>query len=230
VVESYRPEQAADDAAALQAPCHLLVLSARTEAALAARIEQLIAVLEQSDSPSLLAMSHTLLCGRQHFQHRCAIVAEDRESALYGLKQAVRRERLPNLFQGTVVRHFSGQKTLELYGNELLTRCDSLRNDPAKYQETLCALADLYCQGYQLDWQNLHASATPRRISLPTYPFATDRYWIEAVNEIATTNDFLPARKGNGFDELAYQKLLDKVAGNSLNIADAVNEAAKLLS
>jgi acyl transferase domain-containing protein/acyl carrier protein/SAM-dependent methyltransferase len=177
VVESYRPTQ--QDDAALQAPCYLLALSARTEAALAARIEQLIAVLEQR-AEDLPAMSHTLLCGRQHFQHRCAFVAEDREAALYGLRQAIGRERTPNLFQGTVARHFSGQKTLLLYGNELLQRCDGLRNDPAQYQETLCALADLYCQGYALDWQNLHASATPRRIPLPTYPFATERYWVEA--------------------------------------------------
>jgi hypothetical protein len=40
----------------------------------------------------------------------------------------------------------------------------------------------------------------------------------------------LPARKGNGFDQLAYEKLLDQVAGNTLNLADAVNEATKLLS
>ncbi len=228
VVESYLQPQPADDAG-LQAPCHLLVLSARTEAALAARIEQLIGLLEQPDAPGLPAVSHTLLCGRQHFGHRCAIVVEDGEAALYALKQALRRERLPNLFQGTVARHFSGQKALQLYGDELLQRCDSLRNDPAKYQETLCALADLYCQGYQLDWQNLHKSS-PRRINLPTYPFATERYWVEAVNEIATKNDSSPDRKGNGFDQLAYEKLLDQVKGNSLNIADAVKEAAKLLS
>jgi 3-oxoacyl-(acyl-carrier-protein) synthase/NAD(P)-dependent dehydrogenase (short-subunit alcohol dehydrogenase family)/acyl carrier protein len=230
VVESY-PQPQADDGEP-QAPCYLLALSAKTEAALAARVEQLIALLEQPDRPAhdLPAISYTLLCGRQHFQHRCAIVVEDSEAALYALKQALRRERLPNLFQGTVARHFSGQKALQLVGNGLLARCDGLLDDSAKYQETLCALADLYCQGYQLDWQNLHASATPRRISLPTYPFATERYWVETVDNIVTKNGFLPARKGNGFDELAYGKLLDQVKGNSLNIADAVNEAAKLLS
>ena len=162
VVESYRPEPAD---AAPKPPHYLLALSAKTEAALRARIDELIDVLEQHDrsAPGLLAMSHTLLCGRQHFGHRCAIVVEDREAAVYGLKQAGGRERAPNLFQGAVARNFSGQKVLQLYGDELLARCDALRNDPAKYQETLCALAELYCQGYELDWQNLHASATPRR-------------------------------------------------------------------
>ena len=101
-----------------------------------------------------------------------------------------------------VARHFSGQKTLQLYGDELLTRCDSLLNDPAQYQETLCALADLYCQGYKLDWQNLHASATPRRISLPTYPFATERYWVEASTR--------PAVAVNGFGGAVLHPLLHR--------------------
>ena len=116
-----------------------------------------------------------------------------------------------------------------MYGDELLARCDGLRDDPAKYQETLCALADLYCQGYALDWQTLHASATPRRVSLPTYPFATERYWVEAI-DAATNNDILLAPKTNGFDALAYEKLLDRVMDNTLSVADAIDETTKLLS
>ena len=106
-------------------------MSAKADAALQARLDDLIAVLEQPDrpAPELFAISHTLLCGRQHFGHRCAIVVEDREAALYRLRQAGRRERAPQLFQGTVARHFAGQKTLQLYGDELLARCDGLRND-----------------------------------------------------------------------------------------------------
>ena len=185
VVESYRPSIPAGDAGP-QAPCYLLALSARTEAALAARIEQLIAVLEQPELPELPAMSHTLLLAGSTSSIAARSWSEDRERRCTP-EAGGQRERLPNLFQGTVARHFNGQTALQLYGNELLARCDSLLNDPAKYQETLCALADLYCQGHQLDWQNLHATAPPRRISLPTYPFATERYWIEAVNETATT-------------------------------------------
>jgi acyl transferase domain-containing protein len=165
-------------------------------------------------------------------------VVEDREAALYGLRQAGRRERVPQLFQGTVARHFAGQKPLQLYGDELLARCESLLNDPAQYQETLRALAELYCQGYQLAWQSLHPSATPRRIPLPTYPFARERYWVEEVEETtksnifdeATKNGILRTEKFNGFDELAYEKLLDRVMDNTLSMAGAADEAAKLLS
>src|SRR5260370_42192198 len=30
----------------------------------------------------------------------------------------------------------------------------------------------------QLDWERLYGEAKPRRISLPTYPFARERYWV----------------------------------------------------
>ncbi|HEX4621222.1 MAG TPA: SDR family oxidoreductase, partial [Myxococcaceae bacterium] len=51
--------------------------------------------------------------------------------------------------------------------------------DREKYRETLCALADLYCQGYLLGWQRLYGEEESRRIGLPTYPFARERYWPE---------------------------------------------------
>jgi acyl transferase domain-containing protein len=241
VVESYRP--AAADTDALQAPCYLLAVSAKTEAALRSRIDDLIELLAKPDGPSLWAISHTLLCGRHHFAHRCAIVVADREAALYGLDQAIRQERMPTLFQGTVSRHFTEQKALQLYGNELLTRCDGLLNDPASYQEALCALADLDCQGYQLAWQDLHSSAKPHRISLPTYPFAKERYWVGdrqetrkadilAFGQVGETkkDSIPPTAKVNGFDQLAYEKLLDRLLDNTLSMAGAADEAAKLLS
>ena len=212
VVESYRPTQAPDDAA-LEPPCYLLVLSAKTEAALQRRIEDLIVALEQRDWPAagLVAMSHTLLCGRQHFSHRCALVAQDREAALHGLKQAARGERTAILFQAAVARHFAPQKALQGYGNELLGRCDGLLDDAASYQETLSALADLYCQGYDLAWHNLHKSANPRRIPLPTYPFATERYWVETSADVAEavaggpddTTDDKPASDGSARSDAA---------------------------
>ena len=109
------------------------------------------------------------------------MVVEGREGALHVLRQAGGKERLPNLFRGVAARSFAGQAALKLYGQELVGRGQSLRGEARSYREALQAVAELYCQGYALDWQKLYASATPRRISLPTYPFTTQRYWFEAV-------------------------------------------------
>ena len=39
-------------------------------------------------------------------------------------------------------------------------------------------LLDLWVKGLSLDWRRLYGERTPGRISLPTYPFARERYWV----------------------------------------------------
>ncbi|MBB4730092.1 3-oxoacyl-(acyl-carrier-protein) synthase/NAD(P)-dependent dehydrogenase (short-subunit alcohol dehydrogenase family)/aryl carrier-like protein, partial [Xanthomonas arboricola] len=39
----------------------------------------------------------------------------------------------------------------------------------------------LWVQGVPVDWRGLHAGRTPRRVSLPTYPFAPEHYWVPGV-------------------------------------------------
>ena len=61
----------------------------------------------------------------------------------------------------------------------------SLQNDRQKYQEILQSIAELYCQGYELNWIQLYNHQKIRRIGLPTYPFAPERYW----RHLRKTND-----------------------------------------
>ena len=39
-------------------------------------------------------------------------------------------------------------------------------------------LLDLWVKGLVLDWSTLYGEVKPRRMSLPTYPFAREQYWI----------------------------------------------------
>ena len=180
VVESYEGTGTHPETA----PYYLLAFSAKTEAALTEKIQDMIALLEDRSKPApvyardLAAISYTLLEGRQHFNHRCAVVAQDRENAVYILKQTGGSEKLPNLFRGKVGRGFTGQKAIEQYARELLDQSRGFKTDKAKYQEMLFALADLYCQGYQLKWGELFGTGNRQRIHLPTYPFAREEYWL----------------------------------------------------
>ncbi|HEX4460307.1 MAG TPA: acyltransferase domain-containing protein, partial [Polyangia bacterium] len=56
----------------------------------------------------------------------------------------------------------------------------------------MTALGRLWIAGAEIDWAALHAPARPRRVSLPTYPFERERYWIDPLatapmTESATT-------------------------------------------
>lgn len=39
-------------------------------------------------------------------------------------------------------------------------------------------LAELWAEGKTVDWNKLYGSGKPRKTSVPTYPFAKERYWI----------------------------------------------------
>jgi acyl transferase domain-containing protein len=55
-------------------------------------------------------------------------------------------------------------------------------------EATISALGQLWTAGVNVDWSELHASASRRRVPLPTYPFERKRYWVGAglaKNEVA---------------------------------------------
>jgi acyl transferase domain-containing protein len=44
-------------------------------------------------------------------------------------------------------------------------------------------LLELWVRGLNFDWNKLYDDIKPRRVSLPTYPFAKERYWIDEVGD-----------------------------------------------
>ena len=187
VVESYEPDGQEDQDDPDRAPCYLLALSARTHEALQEKTDDLIDLLQRQDAPLNLArISYTLLEGRHHFAHRRAVVIQDAADAVYALQQAGAGDKRPNLFQGVVPRDFTGPKATERYAEELVTRLgdaegDVLKRDGDGFREILHALADLYCQGYDIPWRRMfHATG---RVHLPTYPFSRVEYWVPEAEE-----------------------------------------------
>ena len=176
VVASWDAEAAVVDAL----PCQLLALSAKTAQGLAERMSDMLQLLQSKawTVNELQAISHTLLVGRQHFTHRCAIVVEDTRDAIDLWQQASGTQNLPNLFRSQVPRGFTPRRALLGYAQQLLERTSGLIDDSEHCRENLQALGELYCQGYELRWSPLFGRTAPRRISLPTYPFAKESYWV----------------------------------------------------
>jgi acyl transferase domain-containing protein/acyl carrier protein len=222
VLESHSRKD--DDACNHAAPCYLLAFSAKSVESLQEKISDIIEVFRDGKfrENSLSEVSYTLLEGRFHFAHRCAAVIKDYEDAVFLLQQAGGREKRANLFHGKVPRDFLGQKPLREYGNELLARAPACRQDTEGYREILYAIADLYCQGYILDWEKLYGDARPRRLSLPTYPFARTRFWTE--NRQSNENSI------HSFDAdhsaLALEKVLDEFIQGTITLGNAMERIA----
>jgi myxalamid-type polyketide synthase MxaB len=64
-----------------------------------------------------------------------------------------------------------------------LTWLPSLRQGWDEWQQMLESLASLYVQGVEIDWIGFEQDYGRRRMPLPTYPWAGERYWLETTLE-----------------------------------------------
>ena len=171
-------------------PYYLITLSGKTNSALRERVEDLAKWLEgaSEEQRNLSAISYTLNMGREHYAHRCAWVVNDVEVLREGLAAYLTKEQGDECFEGLVDQNTSFEhnaifeKVLELTLKELDSQSYS---DAAGYHKNLKVLADLYVKGYQFDWSQLYADEPKQRISLPTYPFAKERYWVSSLGNKA---------------------------------------------
>jgi acyl transferase domain-containing protein/NAD(P)-dependent dehydrogenase (short-subunit alcohol dehydrogenase family) len=207
VVLQSSPVRAASEAAA---PEYLCVLSARNKAQLLGRARQLLSLLSNDGCGySLSDITYTLRTGREPMQERLALVVTTKEQLEINL-QAFCDEHLD-----AVSGHHGNVEAIPAATRGLLKQ---------KQQETLLRVAlqerdlgllgYLWVSGVEIDWGALHGAELPRRISLPTYPFAKNRHWIgmddatlpldaseaESISAQLTTNPIA----ASAWDQISY--------------------------
>ncbi|WP_244242324.1 SDR family NAD(P)-dependent oxidoreductase [Xanthomonas citri] len=161
-------------------PGYLWALSARSEAQLRQQVERLLAHLDAEPAIDCGNVAYTLLLGRRHFACRLTCVARHRDEFVQRLRTWLEHGRAPQVRTSCCTPlEDGGQAALKGYGNQCLRELgESLAaND---YLDRLAAIAELFGQGYELDYASGFASQPHGRLSLPTYPFAPTPYWVEA--------------------------------------------------
>jgi acyl transferase domain-containing protein/enoyl-CoA hydratase/carnithine racemase/acyl carrier protein len=81
-------------------------------------------------------------------------------------------------------------------------------------------LLELWAKGLDVDWQQLYGQVKPQRVSLPTYPFSQERYWVEvapAIERPVKTRQLHPLVHENTsqFGEQSYTSWFD---GHELSV------------
>ncbi len=164
---------------AVEKPGYLIVLSALTLEQLKEQAKQLSAYCREEPWVDCGNMSFTLLCGRKHLTCRLACVAKSREELVAALEKWLQNGSSPQIYQREIQeKNRREQQGLKQYGNRCLDKCRE-GEEADEYLENLQVVAELYVQGYGLDYRRLFQKDRYRRISLPTYPFAGERYWVE---------------------------------------------------
>ncbi|PSL48184.1 acyl transferase domain-containing protein [Chitinophaga niastensis] len=226
VVEEYQPPVIV---APVTMSCYPLAFSARTVPALQEKIRDMIRFLQQpaAVSLSIAEISYTLLEGRQHFEHRCMILAASKEEVISLLQQWDRDEKNAYLYRGEVPTDFREQK-VELQRLQDLTGQAFVSNDNANdYMKILQTLATHYCQGYNIVWTPLFGNTPPQRIHLPTYPFARKHYWLQEKQK-----QVLPAlpllTKEPDAESMLYEQVLDDMLNNSISLDIALQRIREI--
>ncbi|UAW64836.1 SDR family NAD(P)-dependent oxidoreductase [Mycoavidus sp. HKI] len=201
----------------------LIVLSAKTAERLQAYAAKMKAWAEGETELDLAALAYTLQTGREAMIHRLALVTESRAQMLDALDKFTRGQSAPGLFTGQV------KKSAE---HAALFEDDE--DDKALLQTWMRAkklrkLAQLWVQGQSFDWTNLYPQSKPVRLSLPTYPFAKERYWVPAMRaQRGVEHQLHPLvhRNTSGFGE---QRFSTTLTGEEFFLRDHVVRGERLV-
>ncbi|HEY0791540.1 MAG TPA: SDR family NAD(P)-dependent oxidoreductase, partial [Chthoniobacterales bacterium] len=160
-------------------PAYLLAVAAHTEAMLWRRLQDLEAwLLEGARSAALEEISFSLNAGRSHFAKRCALIVGSADELRETLRSLASGRLAPNAFVAVV--NGTPPAGHRHAVRDILNQLAAVTPGHAeRYREHLLRLGELYVQGAEIDWQNLHRGESQRRISLPTGPFTLERFWAE---------------------------------------------------
>lgn len=211
---------------------HLLTLSAKTDKGLQQRIQDLNHwLLKQTVAPSLAALCYTLNTGRNHFDKRCAVVVSSVIQLQQTLQQIVEGALLENVIINTGV--FAPARIQVIFQETCQVLMAEIQNplSEVEHRRKLLALGNFYTEGFELPWQKIHGDES-QKISLPTYPFAKDHYWIPTPAAIANRDVKKPVVKldENNVLQDMQQKIMAEVADivkvdvNKINLTSSLSE------
>lgn len=181
------------DRTTLEAPGYLAPLSARSPEQLKRQAHNLLTHLKRTPDLPMNDLSFSLFVGRQHLTHRLCCVARDQNELMRFLDEWIETGAASQIYTSEAQSGGIRERgALKRFGNYLIEECKNAANADS-YMENLEAIADLYVQGYPLDFDGLFSSDSGR-IPLPTYPFARQRYWVDAARAIDTADPWGNAR------------------------------------
>jgi len=159
----------------------LVVLSAKNAARLKAYAASLLKHL-QSKPCDLADLAYTLQVGRDAMDERLGVIVDSIDELTHKLRAYVDGA---TTIEGMALGHVSRYKLTDRGLSVVASDEGGATGDIDRWMADadLARLLQAWVGGADIAWNRLHESETaqPMRVSLPTYPFARDRHWIEAA-------------------------------------------------
>jgi acyl transferase domain-containing protein len=154
----------------------------------------------------LAAVAYTLQVGRDAMEERIGFVVSSIDQLAERLNAYINGDKdIEDAYYGRVDPNGEGMATI---GGD-----DDMQEAIDKWiaRKKLSKLLDLWTKGLSFDWSKLYGNPTPRRISLHTYPFAKEHYWIDEIPERTADK-----RTGVGGNMKAIEDIINRIDDNTI--------------
>lgn len=184
VIEEYMGKSETEQQEAREKASSLFVLSAKNEERLKERARLLRDFIQNGSSRhiDLADAAYTLQTGRDAMEARLGIIAGSAEELTEKLNAFLLGKNSEDIISGRKKRE---NNTISMFSDdEDAADLVSAWLEKKKYRKVL----RLWANGFDTDWEHLYTDSKPRRISLPSYPFRADRYWVPKREQLRLSN------------------------------------------
>lgn len=141
----------------------LIIFSARSQKVLFTYLESFLKTLEaRKGDYNLSEIAYTLQTGREEMKYRAAVIAASIEELAQGITKILNKQTGDTIFTGEA-------------------REENREND--YYPGSLTQMAREWVNGKPINWQEFYMEEKYNKISLPTYPFDHQSYWVKKLSQ-----------------------------------------------
>uniref|UniRef100_UPI001F58368C SDR family NAD(P)-dependent oxidoreductase n=1 Tax=Bacillus cereus group sp. BfR-BA-01441 TaxID=2920348 RepID=UPI001F58368C len=163
----------------------IIPLSAKSRDSLKASVREFLAFLKESLEKNkienndfydidLFDVAYTLQVGRADMEERVVFLVEDIPELIDKLSTFLKEQEIS---RGYWIGNVKNKNTIDLVEEDV----DEIVNIWFK-KNRLEKIAQYWVHGGKIDWRIIYNEVTPRRIHIPTYPFAKERFWLPDKN------------------------------------------------
>uniref|UniRef100_UPI00272B21A7 type I polyketide synthase n=1 Tax=Vallitalea guaymasensis TaxID=1185412 RepID=UPI00272B21A7 len=151
----------------------VIVLSAKKKTVLNNIVNNLLTYIEQKglSDYNLDDISYTLQVGREAMEYRLGLIVDSMAELKMKLQDFLDgQDNIENLYTDRAQYHKNSGLTADENISKTVDDCIC----KGEYGKVL----ELWVEGSKVDWDKMYDSIKPHRISLPTYPFIKEKYWV----------------------------------------------------
>ncbi|MCX8131442.1 MAG: SDR family NAD(P)-dependent oxidoreductase [Clostridia bacterium] len=228
VIEEYQPEGVQDYITINAQNPAAIVLSARNRERLTEQVERLLHAIKEKKltNASLADLAYTLQTGREAMEERLALIV----SSIKELE-----DKLLDFLKGkgNIDMLYHGQSKKNNDSVSLFTVDEDLQEAVNKWIEKrkYTKLLSLWVKGLSFDWDMLYGSTKPYKLSLPTYPFAKERYWVHQTrsSENNLKESVIHPLVHKNTSDISELKFTSSFSGKEFFLTDHVVRGKKVL-